>query len=228
MSDVVAPGAGQDNTATTPVTPPAPQPAPVVTEPVPPANPAPEPAKPAEFNSMLGEKPAEPVKPGEVQPEGDKGKPDEPAWDIKLPEGATADKEAMDFLKGLVKDGGMSKEAAQKAADTHMAALQRYEAWRAAEGQKQIDAWEGEVKAHPEFGGVNLDKSVDAAKRMLQKYGSPKLVTDFQRLGVLSHPELAYMLMRMSKDVSEGESIGGAGHVMPETNPAKILYPNMN
>ena len=132
---------------------------------------------------------------------------------------------AFDKFAPMVKEGGLSKESAQKLADQHLKAMERYEAWRFQKGNEQIKAWEAEVRDHPEYGGVRLDQSVETAKNMLHRYGSPKLVKEFNDMGVLSHPEFMYMLMRVSKDVSEGVSIGGAGQAAPERDLANRMFP---
>lgn len=245
MGNPAVPGPAQDNTATgqpapgapsaPPSTPPATTTASAATPPAnPPAAPAgtdsvtaKEPAKDGEFTSMLTGKSAE----GEKPKGGQEGaKADAPAddFDVVLPEGSRPDGQAVDFIKGLVKDKTVSKEVGQKLANEHMAAVQRMREHAIADGQKQIDAWESEIRAHPKYGGVHFDQSVDNAKLVLQKYGSPKLLEDFGKMGVLSHSEFVYMLLKVHADTSEGTSIGGAGQSMPEKNVAKILYPNLN
>lgn len=225
-------GTGQDNTAT--VQTPAAVPAPAAEAPVAPpaaaiqqlatetpAPAAPKPAQPTEYPSMLA------GKQGKEGAEGDPAAPSETEFEIKLPDGAVADPEAVGFLKGMVKDGTMSAEAAQKAAEAHLAAIERFEATRHAEALNIVKGWEQEIREHPEFGGVNLERNVENAKLMLERYGSPKLVSDFQKMGVLSHPEFAFMLMRMHGDVSEGVSIGGAAETSPQKSTAEILFPNL-
>ena len=186
-----------------------------------------QPEQPQKYSSMFDEKP-EAKASGETDAGdadgGDGTKPAEGDIDITLPDGAVADAEAMGILKGVAKETGLSKEQAQKLADAHMAAMRRYDEHRISSGLETIQKWEDEIKAHPEFGGANLEKNADAAKLMLQKYGSPRLRQEFSEMGVLSHPEFAYMLMRMSRDLSEGESIGGQGQAMPEKDAASVLF----
>jgi hypothetical protein len=211
----VPPAPAANNASPAPAAPAAPEPKPAVS-----SAPA-APAAPAE---------PKPVNPTPITPakEGEKAEADpkeaEP-FKLTLPEGEH-DQEAVGLLEGLVQEGGLSPELAQKLADQHVAALQRYEAWKVTTGQKQIDAWEGEIRSHPEFGGLNLSANVEAAKLMLQKYGSAKLVDDFRRLGVLSHPEFAYMLMRLSRELSDHASIGGESRPAAAHNVAKNLFPN--
>lgn len=189
--------------------------------------PAKQPEQPQKYSSMFDEKP-EAKTSGETDAgdadDGDEAKPAEGDIDITLPDGAVADAEAMDVLKSVAKEKGLSKEQAQKLADAHMNAMRRYDEHRISSGLATIQKWEDEIKAHPEFGGANLEKNADAAKLMLQKYGSPRLRQEFSEMGVLSHPEFAYMLMRMSRDLSEGESIGGQGQAMPEKDAASVLF----
>lgn len=225
--------AGQDNTETTggadALVQAAPEPAPVTktdaasTE----SAKAPEPAKqPQKYKSMFDEPESEAEGDADADKAegGDDAKPDEGDFDIALPDGAVPDVEAMGILKGIAKETGLSKEQAQQLADAHMNAMRRYDEQRISSGLATIEKWENEIKAHPEFGGANLEKNTEAARLMIQKYGSPRLRQEFSEMGVLSHPEFAFMLMRMSRDLSEGESIGGSGQAMPEKGMADILF----
>lgn len=238
MPEEVAP-AGQDNTATVQGTqppaspantaPPAPQPAPAVPPAL--AQPQPEaaPAKPAAFTSMLDPEPAKPIEAStEGKPADPSASASEADFDIAIPEGFEADAEAMTALKAIVKTEGLSaKDRAQQLADAHMASVKRLEEQRVAAGLKQIEAWEGEIKTHPDFGGARLDGNLEDAKRMLQRYGSPRLMKEFREMGVLSHPEFAFMLMRMSRDLSEGASIGGQNQARAEKSTADLLFPDL-
>lgn len=186
------------------------------------------PAAPVKYSSMLGDKPEDAAADaGDDSAGADGGETAEPEageLEISLPEGFTLDEEAFGSLKEVAKESGLTKEQAQKLADTHMAAMKRHDEHRIATGLKTIQGWEDEIKAHPEYGGANLDKNLDAARLMLQKYGSPRLKKEFTEMGVLSHPEFAFMLMRMSRDLSEGESVGGESQAMQEKRTADILF----
>ncbi|MCD8352444.1 MAG: hypothetical protein LUC93_17710, partial [Planctomycetaceae bacterium] len=132
-------------------------------------------------------------------------------------------------LKDIAKEHGLNKEAADKCVKVHIEAIDRFEAHKRAEGNKTIEAWEAEIKAHPEFGGPKLEENVEAFKLMVQKYGSPRLQQDFKQMGVYSHPEWAFMVMRMSRDLSEHRSVGGANQARAETvSTAKALFPDFN
>lgn len=176
--------------------------------------------------NLLADKPAGTPEPGKAGAEGQPAQPTEADFTVKLPEGFAADTAAIDVLKGMVKEGSLSKDAAQRLADTHAESVQRLIAKHQADWQTKIDGWENEIRANQEFGGPNLEKNVDSAKNVLRKYGSPKLVEEFKGWGALSYPEFAYMLMRIARDVSDGETIVGAGHALPENDPAKILFPD--
>lgn len=226
---------GQDNTATVPNAEAAPQAkAPVTPAPAPAATPAPEqapPAKPAEAApapkepaSLLGgsEQADKPAEPGAESDPGAAG----PEFEAKFPDGVHVDQEAMAAVKEAVKAGDIKPEMAQKLLDQHLAAVNRYEEAKLAEGFKTIEGWQNEIRSHPEFGGARLGENLEAANLMLQKYGTPRLVKEFKRMGVIDHPDFAFMLMRMSRDVSEGKSLGGANQATPEAS-AEAIYPTM-
>lgn len=192
-----------------PVETPAPQPA--AAPATPPAEAAPQQSQPAELKTMLAD-----------EQQDDQGEP----FTVEIPEGFVADKDGVSFLEAKVKDGTLSKEAAQELAKTHAEGIRRYEANLIANAQKRVDEWEGEIKSHPEYGGVKLDQSVQHAKLMLQKFATPKMIEDFKSVGILSHPDFFVMLNRMHGATSEGVSIGGAGQATPEKDAASVLFPD--
>lgn len=198
----------------------------------PPAEPAPEPAPAPDGDAKPeGQQGLTSIlAPEEPKPEGEAVGKTEPAGDdepfaVAIPDGFVADKEAVGFLEGMVKDGKYSKEQAQELADQHMKGIQRYQAHLISLAQQQVTAWQDEIRNHPKYGGVNLDRSVEAAKLVLQKYATPKMRTDFQNNGMLDHPDFFSMLMKIHEQTSEGVSIGGAGQAMPERDPAKTMFP---
>ncbi|MCD8349908.1 MAG: hypothetical protein LUC93_04770, partial [Planctomycetaceae bacterium] len=135
-----------------------------------------------------------------------------------------ADTEGVSFLEAQVKEGTLTKEAAQDLAKVHMEGIRRYEASLVANAQKQVETWETECRNHPDFGGVKLNASVDNAKLVLQKYATPEMTSVFDKLGVLSHPDFFAMLNKIHAATSDGVSIGGsAGKV--ENDPAKTMFP---
>lgn len=221
---------GQDNTATdaNAQTPPS---AAAAASPAPAAPLAPEQSGPAESPpatkepaSLLGgEDKAD--KPAERGAEADPAATG-PEFEATFPDGVRVDQEAMGFVKDSVKAGDLKPELAQKLLDQHLAAVNRYEEARLAEGFKTIEGWQNEIRSHPEFGGARLESSLESAKLMLHKYGSPRLVSDFRRMGVIDHPDFAFMLMRMGRELSEGTSLGGAGQATPEAS-AEAIYPTM-
>lgn len=187
------------------------------------ARPADAAPNPATLESMLS--------PGEEAPKGgdasDGGaEAAGEAFSVEIPEGFVADREAVGALEGLVKDGKIDKDMAAGLARQHMESVRRYEASLVANAQNQVREWEDEIRADPKYGGVHLDASVERAKTLLHKYATPKMVADFQRVGVLSHPDFFAMLNRLHGEVSEGASVGGAGQATAETDPARVLYPN--
>ena len=212
MDPLTPPAAAQDNTVTAAVPSPWSDPQPV-----------PDSAESAEYPSLLAPDDPSASTTTEAPTEAAAEAED---FEITLPEGMIADPDLMGAVKDQIKSGMLKPEAAQQLSDQYVQSMKRLEATRIAEGMKQIDAWQNEIQNHQEFGGAYLDTNIEAAKNMLHRYGSPRLMQEFKQMGVLSHPEFAFMLMRMSKDVSDGRSLGGAPTATPETSAASI-YPTM-
>lgn len=191
-------------------------------ESIPAGDPKPEGDAPAGLKSMLGEESKEKI-PAE---EGAGGEGDGDAFTVDIPKGFVADTEGVGFLEAKVKDGVLSREAAQELANVHMDGIRRYEANLIANAQKQVDVWEGKIREHPEYGGIKLQESVDNAKLVLQKYGTPAMVEQFKSVGILSHPDFFVFLNKVHAETSDGVSIGGVAQATPETNTAKVMFPD--
>jgi len=179
---------------------------------------------------------------GDKPKEGDKekdGKQEGPPekYDLKAPEGfEQLDPVLLEQFEPVARELGLSNEAAQKLVETQMPKVieriteQHREAWG-----NQIEAWVSEVKADKEIGGEALGANLEAAKRAIDKFGTPELkaLIDYpsqdnpKGLGLGNHPELVRVFARIGKamadDTFENGNGNGAGG---RRDPAEILYGN--
>ena len=91
--------------------------------------------------------------PEDKAPDGDKQPPaaigDD--WKPTLPEGATLDDAALTEARTTLKGLGLNAEQAQKAVDAHLAMTRKADEARVEAWKSQVAAWEGDIKARPEF-----------------------------------------------------------------------------
>lgn len=169
----------------------------------------PAPAKEAEGAKVSeGEKPKENEK---VVPE---------RYDLKLPEDSVLDAPALERIASLAKERGLSQEEAEAAViDTNKRVAEVYD--------QQTKQWLDEVKADKEIGGEALNKNVELAKRVVDRFGSESLKKDLNRTGLGNHPELVRFLSKIGNQMSEdvlvhpGAQVGGAKSVEDLFYPTK-------
>lgn len=114
--------------------------------------------------------PASPQAAKPNEPAKDPAKPANQAWDaIKLPEGMKPDKRVEGFTK-LAKDKGWSQQMAQDAADWFFQTTGDEKKADDAAYQKLLSDDVAALKADPEFGGLNFDRTNAAATSLIAQF----------------------------------------------------------
>ena len=151
----------------------------------------------------------------EAQAEAPAEAPGQPApaveyTDFAVPEGMEMDAEVLTNFKGIAKELGIPQEAAQKLIDLQ-ASLETKRSAAAEQAQAaQKQQWADQIKADPELGGANFDKTVETAVKAVEKYGTPELRSLLNETGIGNHPELVKFCHRIGKALSEdGLVMGG-------------------
>lgn len=152
----------------------------------PPTDPAPAPAevKPEPAEAKPAEKPEE-VKP--VVPE---------KYEFKPPEGVEFDSALLDEYTPVFKESGLTQDAAQKLLETHLTIQQ-------AAHTKQLQTWEGELKADKDFGGKNFEANTQAAQKAVARFLTAEDKAYLDRTGLGSYPGLVKAFLRIGKAISE-------------------------
>ena len=117
-------------------------------------------------------------------------------YEITPPEGLALDEAGMNQFTPLARKHGLSQEAAQDLVNLYASHMQG-----ALSGQ--IQTWEKAVRADQEIGGQNLSTSLEGAKRVLSRYGTPELTAALDQTGMGSHPELVRLLARVGKAINQ-------------------------
>lgn len=158
-------------------------------------------------------------KPTEVAPES--------YQDFTLSEGFTADVEVTGEFKTLAKELNLSQEKAQKLVDLQNKLFSK----TTAEMSKRFDTiqneWVNAAKNDPEYGGKDFDKNLGLAKKALDQFGNPALNKIIEQTGMGNNPEFIRLLVKVGKTISEDGVMTNGNSTAKETDPAKVLFPNM-
>jgi hypothetical protein len=162
-----------------------------------------------------------------AKPEGEKpSTPEVPEkYDLQMPDGVDLDTAAADEFTAIAKDLKLSQADAQKLAGV-AANMQLRQAKVHAE---MVKGWEDQSKADTEFGGDAFDQNVAVARKAIDTFGSPQLKELLNTSGLGNHPEVIRAFFKAGKAISEPNfRASGTRAPVPEADPAKRLYPNMN
>ena len=183
------------------------------------SEPAAAPATAAEATSQ--QQPAE----QEAAPEAEtktEGAPE--AYEFKAPEGREFNPEVLAQFAEVSKELNLTQESAQKMLDKIAPAIASRQEAAMAEARAQ---WVASTKADSEIGGDALAENVGIANKAFKDYGTPELQKLLDESGLGEHPELIRWAYRVGKATSPDGFVAGRGS-NTQTDPAKVLFPNMN
>lgn len=172
------------------------------------------------------------AKPDEGKDEAKKdesGKDAVPDYKFTLPDGFIENETAMASFKELAKTHGMKQEQAQAMLDAYIDIERKRNASLSESLSDNSRKWRGEVKNHPEFGGRNLQSSMEGANAVVRKFGSPLMVSQMREMHIQDWPEMFYLLARVHKALGEDVSHGGesGGGVPSKEESLKGMFPGI-
>ena len=205
----------------------APQPAPAAA----PAQPAPAaaPAQPTEEPSLLGADPIDPNAPG-TEP---KGQPSPNAeLEVKIPENAQIDTAVFENFKTIAKEVGLTSAQAQKLIDFQVGLNQKFSDGLESTWKQTRTEWVQSVKTDKEYGGSNLDASLQLAKKAVKSFATPEFRNMLNEFGIGDHPEMVRFMVRVGKAISEDKVSGTAvpnpaKRQLTENDELRMRYPSM-
>lgn len=180
-------------------------PEPVVAAPVEPVKPA-EPK--VEAPAVVDPKVEKPAEPKAVAPE---------KYDLKLSEGSLVDARFMERIATHAKEQGLSNEQAQALLDQKSNEVAAYI-------QEQSAAWKEAALADKEIGGDNLNKNVEMAKRVVDRFGSDSLKKELDKTGYGNHPEVVRLLMKIGSSMSEDQLVVPGSQPVTAPKSREELY----
>ena len=148
-------------------------------------------------------------------------------YDLKAPEGVTFAPESLAAFEKEAKALKMTQEDAQAYLN---ARFESVKAEREAGEKAQVEAfkatnegWINELKADPDFGGANFEKSQGRINAVRDKYGNEATKELFEQIG--NHPGLCKMLAAMGADLEQDRFVKGNTPPKQEAGP-RSMYPN--
>lgn len=190
--------------------------------PTPPAAPA------ADTKQVAPTAPAEGTKPAEGAPAGEKSAAPV-ALELKVPEGLGLDDAALGAFKGKASELGLDSAKAQGLLDFY-ASTQAAQVKAAMDTWSKTDQqWRETVKADPDIGGGNMQKSVALAQKAARAVGGQEVLDIIERAGLGSHPGLFKAFVLLGRTMSEDSVGGSSGGKAPATDDAHLraMYPSM-
>lgn len=145
-------------------------------------------------------------------------------YEFQFADGEQVDPKVVDAYSAVAKDLKLSQADAQKMLEKMVPAFRD----SLTEQQTQAaQAWAEASKTDKEFGGPSMDANLAVAKQALEAFGSPELRALLEKTGLGNHPEVIRMFYRAGKSIQTDRLVTGTRTTVPQTDPAKILYPNM-
>lgn len=144
-------------------------------------------------------------------------------YEFKVPEGVQLDEAALGQFSEAAKELGLSQEHAQKLVDKMAPVLanRTVEAVNAASAE-----WVEAQKTDKEFGGEKLAENLGVARKAMEAFASPELVTLLNQTRLGNHPEVIRAFYRMGKAISEDTFVSG-NPGQAAKDPASVLFPTM-
>lgn len=180
------------------------------------------PPTPTDVPSLVGAAPTPEVKPEDKPAEFVPHK----AESFKLPEGFTADPQAMTKFTEIANKAKLPADVANELISLQAElSKQASEAGSAAFAEMQTK-WQTEVRSDPEIGGAKLDANLGNIAKLLQKYDVPGVREAFTLTGAGNNPAIVKFLAKVAADLSESGPLAGAPGATAERTLAQVLYPN--
>lgn len=201
---------------------PAPATAPVSDAPNAPSTPAAVP--PAQESAPAAAPPAEPPAadtPADAKPQGAPEK-----YEFKYPEGYQVDEAALGEYSTAFKELGLTNEQAQRLVDMDAKRSASSNEAAVAAQQQQVEAWVGELKNDPDFGGAKFEANVGIANKALAAFGSPELTQFFKETGLGNHPLLVKAFHKAGTQLGEGSIHKTTSDQPAERTLAQRMYPD--
>lgn len=146
-------------------------------------------------------------------------------YDLKLPENSLLTPEAVEKISLYAKEKGLSQEEAQALVERENSAVSSYAERQKQEYAEHAATWVETIKADKEIGGEQFNKSIEMAKRVVDKYADPEFKRVLNETGLGNHPELVRTFARIGRQMSEASFVKSSTHTSgTQKSHAERLY----
>ncbi|MBF0589021.1 MAG: hypothetical protein HQL53_07840 [Magnetococcales bacterium] len=149
---------------------------------------------------------------------------------FEVPDGMSFDEQMMEAeIIPLFKSLNLSQEQAQRLVDHQANQQQKHMQQTEGYWRQQAETWKQALRADPEIGGARHDESIAAARKAMQAFGTPELDKALSIFELGNHPEMVRLMARIGARLQpDGAVVPGASYHSGRTDPARLLYPDMN
>lgn len=166
---------------------------------------------------------AQQATPPAAQPQGDKPVVPE-KYDLKLPEGSLLEPAYVEKISSYAKEKGLSNEQAQALLVREHEAVTSFAKAQESQWAQTTESWVNELKADKEIGGEKFAENAELAKRVLNRFGSEKLINELNRTQYGNHPELVRMMVQIGRTMAEDQLVLQNGKSANKRSIEDIFY----
>lgn len=151
--------------------------------------------------------------------------PDE--YEFSFPDEVEVDQEAVQTFKEWAKDHKLSQKDAQDLVDLNTDLMSKQYEKNQQSYSEMVSGWADEARSDKEFGGDKFDDNVAVAKKAMEAFGTEELSEALDLTGAGNHPEIIRFFYKVGKAIVEDGMVAGTPSKEKESDPAKILFPDM-
>lgn len=153
----------------------------------------------------------EEAKPEEVPGEAKK---EEVEYKLELSKETFLDNSILEDVKAFAKENNLSNEAAQKLLSKQDDIISKFVEAEKNGHDKKVETWREEIISDPVYGGDNLKKMSENAKRVVEKFGSENFKELLRDTGYGDNPEVFKFIAKIGSLMDNDSLVlsGSQGH----------------
>lgn len=132
------------------------------------------------------------------------------SYKLSAPEGTSMGQETLDEIAAYAAERGLSDDVANDLVKFRAESSQQAEDANVQALTDLRQEWRDSLQADPQFGGDNMTKTVEQAKRALDKFGTPALKEALNATGLGDHKELIIAFARVGAQMAEDTLVTGS------------------
>jgi hypothetical protein len=128
-------------------------------------------------------------------------------YELKLPEGSTLDKSAIEKVVSFAKEKGLSPEVAQSVLEREHLALDSYTKGLDAQFKATQEEWVKQIQSDKEIGGEKFKENIEIAHRAVKRFADEEFFKALDASGFGNHPGLVKVFARVGKLLAEDKAV---------------------